>query len=37
MGTDKRERQKANREAKLAAQAAEEAKRKRNLAPSATW
>lgn len=30
MGTDKRERQKANREAKLAAQAAEEAKRKRN-------
>ena len=29
MGTDKRERQKANREAKLAAQAAEEAKRKR--------
>ena len=30
MGTDKRERQKANRDAKLAAQAAEEAKRKRN-------
>jgi cyclophilin family peptidyl-prolyl cis-trans isomerase len=30
MGTDKRERQKANREAKLAAQAAQEAKQKRN-------
>ncbi len=30
MGTEKRERQKANREAKLAAQAAEEAKRRRN-------
>jgi cyclophilin family peptidyl-prolyl cis-trans isomerase len=30
MGTDKRERQKANRDAKLAAQAAQEAKQKRN-------